>query len=131
MASRPPGYTVTSRRNSQPVYTMGAPPPSERGRRISEVPAPPVGISAPSAQAGINPQVDEKTSRKSRTGKDIIESVPFDPDYYNPDGSLRTVHKMPDFNTSYAEASKARYIRHTRAIENERELQTHEIFDKS
>lgn len=63
--------------------------------------------------------------------QDIIENVPFDPDYYNPDGSLRTVHKMPDFNASYAEASKARYIRHTRAIENERELQTHEIFDKS
>nr|KAG5703026.1 hypothetical protein BaRGS_016187 [Batillaria attramentaria] len=58
------------------------------------------------------------------------DSPNFDPEHYNPDGSLRTVHKMPDFNTSYDEASKARYIRHRKVLDREKELSVNEVFEK-
>ena len=48
---------------------------------------------------------------------------------YNPDGSLRTMHTMPDFSQSVAEAKKARYIRHKEKQSYETELSVREIFE--
>ena len=48
---------------------------------------------------------------------------------YNPDGSLRTMHTMPDFSQSLAEAKKARYIRHKEKQVYETELSVKQIFE--
>uniref|UniRef100_A0A0B7B3B5 Uncharacterized protein n=1 Tax=Arion vulgaris TaxID=1028688 RepID=A0A0B7B3B5_9EUPU len=53
----------------------------------------------------------------------------WDPEHYNPDGSLRTMHKLPGFDQSYAQAMKARYIRH-KDHQGEKELSIREIFEK-
>ncbi|BFZ20667.1 hypothetical protein BsWGS_23706 [Bradybaena similaris] len=58
-------------------------------------------------------------------------SVIFDPDQYNPDGSLKTVHKLPGFDQSYAQAMKARYVRHKVLSDREKELSVNEIFGRS
>ena len=55
----------------------------------------------------------------------------YDPEVYNADGSLRTVHQLPDFDDSYQQARKARYCRSKEHLERERELGIKEIFDKS
>lgn len=54
----------------------------------------------------------------------------WDPEQYNPDGSLRTVHRLPGFDQSYAQAMKARYIRHRTVVDREKELTVNQIFDK-
>lgn len=51
-------------------------------------------------------------------------------DMYNPDGTPRTVHTMPSFETRWEEAQKARYIRTTKLRESETELSVKEIFEK-
>jgi hypothetical protein len=63
--------------------------------------------------------------------QDIPESSSFDPEKYNPDGSLRTMHRIPSFSDAYAEAGKARYIRHKELVEREKELSIKQIFDKN
>ena len=54
----------------------------------------------------------------------------YDPEVYNADGSLRTVHNLPDFVQSYEQARKARYIRSKENLEKEKELSIKQIFDK-
>ena len=54
----------------------------------------------------------------------------YDPEVYNADGSKRTVHQLPDFDESYQQARKARYIRSKENLEKERELAIKDIFDK-
>ncbi|KAH3798051.1 uncharacterized protein LOC127837899 [Dreissena polymorpha] len=54
----------------------------------------------------------------------------FDPDVYNADGSLRTVHQMVNFEDAWAEAQKARYIRTKEQLERDKELSVKEIFEK-
>ncbi|CAG5135129.1 unnamed protein product [Candidula unifasciata] len=69
-----------------------------------------------------------RTSRhEALTGE---HSSSFDPEVYNPDGSLRTVHKLPSFDQSYADARNTRYIRHRERSENEKELSVDQIFEK-
>ncbi|CAG5124522.1 unnamed protein product [Candidula unifasciata] len=58
-------------------------------------------------------------------------SVIFDPEQYNPDGSLKTMHKLPGFDQSYAQAMKARYVRHQQLTDKEKELSVNEIFGRS
>ncbi|BFZ06022.1 hypothetical protein BsWGS_09061 [Bradybaena similaris] len=53
-----------------------------------------------------------------------------DPELYNPDGSLRTVYKLPSFDQSYADARNTRYIRHKERTESETELSVDQIFEK-
>ncbi|ELU10580.1 hypothetical protein CAPTEDRAFT_194047 [Capitella teleta] len=51
---------------------------------------------------------------------------------HNHDGSLRTVHLMPDFKTAYREAKKARYVRTYPGKQwFEKELSIGDIFDKN
>lgn len=54
----------------------------------------------------------------------------FDPEVYNADGTLRTVHQMPNPNVAWEEAQKARYIRTKDLLERDKELSVQEIFAK-
>ncbi|XP_043556104.1 coiled-coil domain-containing protein 190 [Chiloscyllium plagiosum] len=54
----------------------------------------------------------------------------YDSEFYAPDGLPRTMHTMPSFLEAFAEAKKARYIRHRVKTEDERELSISEIFAK-
>ncbi|XP_077784311.1 coiled-coil domain-containing protein 190 [Podarcis muralis] len=56
------------------------------------------------------------------------ERLIMDPEAYAADGRLRTIYARPDFLKSYAEARKARYIRHKNAPAWEKELSLQEIF---
>ncbi|XP_033006887.1 coiled-coil domain-containing protein 190 [Lacerta agilis] len=56
------------------------------------------------------------------------ERLIVDPEAYAADGRLRTMYARPDFLKSYAEARKARYIRHKNAPAWEKELSLQEIF---
>ncbi|XP_034979494.1 coiled-coil domain-containing protein 190 isoform X2 [Zootoca vivipara] len=57
------------------------------------------------------------------------EGLIMDPEAYAADGRLRTMYARPDFLKSYAEARKARYIRHHKnAPAWEKELSLQEIF---
>ncbi|XP_078075303.1 uncharacterized protein ccdc190 [Mustelus asterias] len=58
------------------------------------------------------------------------ESPPYDSEFYAPDGLLRTIHTMPSFLEAFAEAKKARYIRHRTKTDDEKELTISEIFGK-
>ncbi|XP_069793875.1 coiled-coil domain-containing protein 190 [Narcine bancroftii] len=49
-------------------------------------------------------------------------------EFYAPDGLPRTVHTMPNFHEAFAEARKARYIRHR--SKPERELSISDVFRK-
>jgi hypothetical protein len=62
---------------------------------------------------------------KAKAGEQVFDGL-----RYNPDGSLRTVHTLPDFQSSLREAMKARYLRMKGAQWIERELSTSEIFGK-
>jgi len=63
--------------------------------------------------------------------QDISDGPSFDPDHYNPDGTLRTIHRLPNFGEAYAEASKARYVRHRDLLDREKELTVKQIFEDS
>ena len=59
---------------------------------------------------------------------DDTTELKFDRDKYNPDGSLRTVHTLPDFTLSFNEAVKARYLRSRQKQWFERELSVSECW---
>lgn len=130
--SRPPRTSFAAsgpgsnpnRRFSQPAF------PSQAGRRVSEVSGISRADTLPSSMGG-GPPEDKSPPRKGRVGKDAPEPGIFDPEKYNPDGSLRTMHRIPSFNDAYAEAAKARYIRHKELIDREKELTIKQIFDKN
>eukprot|EP00079_Xenopus_tropicalis_P009611 XP_002933820.1 PREDICTED: coiled-coil domain-containing protein 190 [Xenopus tropicalis] len=69
-------------------------------------------------------------SLRQRRGSLLKENLVFDEEVYAPDGSLRTVHTMPDLMQSLEEARKARYIRHRHRPDFEKELSVQEIFQK-
>lgn len=71
---------------------------------------------------------DIKNARKTSRAVAMLPS--YDADMHNPDGTLRTVHNMPTFESAWEEAQKARYIRSKHTLERERELSINEIFDK-
>ncbi|KAK0042454.1 hypothetical protein Bpfe_028107, partial [Biomphalaria pfeifferi] len=47
------------------------------------------------------------TRRSSRVELPSDKTTPYDPEHFNPDGSLRTVHRLPGFEQAYAQAQKA------------------------
>ncbi|XP_069121735.1 uncharacterized protein [Argopecten irradians] len=59
---------------------------------------------------------------------ELLRKPVLDPDMYNVDGSLKTMHTLPKFEKCYEEAKKARYIRSKEKQERDRELTTKEIF---
>ena len=67
--------------------------------------------------------------QNANKGQDL--SVGFDQVTYNPDGSLRTVHVLPDPDASFREARKARYIRNRGPEWEERALSVSDIFVQS
>ncbi|KAK2149028.1 hypothetical protein LSH36_471g04006 [Paralvinella palmiformis] len=74
--------------------------------------------------------LETTTSRKAQKKRRNSESNAFDSSKYNPDGSVRTVHVLPDMKTRMKEARKARYIRHKEPMDRERELSISEILGK-
>ena len=74
-----------------------------------------------------------KNSKNKKSAKEDEDSKEpaFDAMKYNPDGTLRTVHVMPDFKNSFHEAKKARYIRNKERQWFEKELSIREIFDRN
>ncbi|XP_019357560.1 PREDICTED: coiled-coil domain-containing protein 190 isoform X2 [Gavialis gangeticus] len=52
----------------------------------------------------------------------------FDTEAFGPESHFRTMHTRPSFLELYAEARKARYIRHKGIPDSERELSLQEIF---
>ncbi|XP_046381740.1 uncharacterized protein LOC124152745 [Haliotis rufescens] len=76
----------------------------------------------------------DKARRASRPRGPAVDAhkkpMDFDPEHYNPDGSLRRIHAMPSSDKTWEEAKKARYIRSKEATERERELSVDEIFGK-
>ncbi|WAR31636.1 hypothetical protein MAR_034178 [Mya arenaria] len=75
---------------------------------------------------------DTKSKADDKKSKPVPKAMfpAFDPDTYNPDGSLRTVHQMPEFDQRWEQAEKARYIRTKDLLDRDRELSVNEIFDK-
>ena len=69
-----------------------------------------------------------KQKGKKKGVEEDEEGPKFDSYRYNPDGTIRTMHLLPDFSSSLEEAMKARYIRHTEKQWFERELNVTEIF---
>ncbi|CAL1546937.1 unnamed protein product [Lymnaea stagnalis] len=102
---------------------VSAPAPSQTGSSSSSVNTTPI-ILAPVSQV----RSPRRNSRAELGAGD--KSVSWDPEQYNPDGSLRTVHRLPGFDQSYAQAMKARYIRHRTVVDREKELTVNQIFDK-
>ena len=49
---------------------------------------------------------------------------------FNADGSMRTMHTLPDFNTAFNEAKKARYLRKKDSLMNDRSLDMDAIFGR-
>ncbi|KYO39860.1 hypothetical protein Y1Q_0006726 [Alligator mississippiensis] len=58
----------------------------------------------------------------------IHEKQVFDTEAFAHESHFRTMHTRPSFLELYAEARKARYIRHKGIPDSERELSLHEIF---
>ncbi len=76
------------------------------------------------------PSPNRQKKKKKSKGDEEEERNSFDRLRYNPDGSLRTVHMMPDFQESITQAMKARYVRHKCKQWYERELSVKEILAK-
>ena len=69
--------------------------------------------------------------KKKLSKVDSMTSIPaFDSDLYNPDGSMRARHTLPNLEDSLREASRARYIRHKYKPSMEKELSVSDIFYK-
>jgi len=70
--------------------------------------------------------------RPSRAVLEIPDSIKYshNPEDFNPDGSLKTMHVMPKLDKSYAEARKTRYVRHRDTPEWEKSLTVKEVFNK-
>ncbi|XP_069087607.1 coiled-coil domain-containing protein 190 [Pleurodeles waltl] len=78
---------------------------------------------------------DSKTSNQPSSTTPRRPSIPadvltFDEEIYAPDGYLRTMHTMPDFEQSIEQAKKARYVRHRVNPEWNKELSVDEIFER-
>ncbi|KAK3588646.1 hypothetical protein CHS0354_038878 [Potamilus streckersoni] len=69
-------------------------------------------------------------SKDKRSQIKVPITINYEQERYNPDGSLRTVHQLPDQQKSWEEAKKARYIRSRVKREHETELTIDEIFNK-
>ncbi|OCT85444.1 coiled-coil domain-containing protein 190 [Xenopus laevis] len=83
--------------------------------------------------SGVVPQRLGHTNTQSvgqRRGSLFKENLVFDKEVYAPDGSLRTIHTMPDLNKSLEEARNARYIRYRHRPDFEQELSVQDIFQK-
>ena len=84
----------------------------------------------------VTKEVSQKPSKKQKTKKkksdDQESDIPkFDSYRYNPDGSVRTMHQLPDFLESLKEAQKARYLRQKDKQWYEKELTVRDIFENS
>ncbi|XP_041064713.1 coiled-coil domain-containing protein 190 [Carcharodon carcharias] len=75
-------------------------------------------------------QIKSRESTSSPQLSACQESTPYDSEFYAPDGLPRTMHTMPSFLEAFAEAKKARYIRHRTKTDDEKELTISEIFGK-
>ncbi|GFR62595.1 hypothetical protein ElyMa_000134400 [Elysia marginata] len=116
-----------------PAAAAASPGESSSSSSVSDTTAAATKLGGPPLVLAPVSQINRSPRKNSRTEAALAaaeKATKFDPDYYNPDGSLRTMHKLPHFEQSYAQAMQARYIRHTKPIEREQELSVQQIFDK-
>ena len=66
-----------------------------------------------------------------RKGMPLNIDVVFDQETYAPDGSLRTMHMLPDPEECFEEAKKARYLRWRGPNNDDVELTVNQIFGKN
>jgi len=85
-------------------------------------------LSSPIVMKPIS-QLSGQGRRPSRV-VDLPDKFAHNPDDFNPDGSLRTLHSMPKLGDSLKDAKKTRYVRHRDQQEWEKSLSINEIFDK-
>ncbi|XP_022107082.1 uncharacterized protein LOC110988132 [Acanthaster planci] len=83
-----------------------------------------------STTSGLGNLMPRRKNHSTGSGPHPMDMV-FDQETYAPDGSLRTMHMLPDPKDSFEEAKKARYLRWRGPHEEEVELTVNEIFGKS
>lgn len=96
---------------------------------LTSQPVPQMVPRFPSNIEGSTSSTKVSKMKKTEEGKD--EKPVFDSYRYNPDGSIRTMHILPDLSGSLEEAKKARYIRHLDKQWYDKELKVNEIFEES
>ena len=60
--------------------------------------------------------------------QDIPDGPSYDPETYNPDGSVRTMHRLPNFVEAYEQAKNANYVRPREIPDKDKQLSIKEIF---
>uniref|UniRef100_UPI00398E5EB7 coiled-coil domain-containing protein 190 n=1 Tax=Pristiophorus japonicus TaxID=55135 RepID=UPI00398E5EB7 len=119
ISGKPAGLDVANRRENQAADGQAEPGASDAKTSGSVVTGDPAPKPIKSRQSASSPQLSP-----------YLESASHDSEFYAPDGLPRTMHTMPSFLQAFAEAKKARYIRHRIRTEDERELSIGEIFGK-
>ena len=91
--------------------------------------APQNKLKAAKPPAGPKPKAKPKPAAKAQP-EDSSDPTKIDLEKYNPDGSLRTMHVLPDFQESLHEALKARYLRSRYKQWYEREMSVSECWSE-
>ena len=120
---------ITRRLTQQHIIIDDAAPTTTR------VPAvlPPLGDRGSDSGVVFNPSTRQKRLTRMYSKNGIV-SHEFNEFSYNPDGTsvpdgrLRTMHTLPDFEKSIKEAKKTRYVRHKKKQWFETELSVNDIF---
>ncbi|OWF37413.1 uncharacterized protein LOC110467463 [Mizuhopecten yessoensis] len=113
----------SNRKQNNRKGTTSAGPEISAGNTNSDISASP-GKQEP--EDAPRPRPERRMSKQQVD--ELLRKPVLDPDMYNADGSLKTMFSLPNFDSSYEEAKKARYIRTNEKLERDRELTTKEIF---
>lgn len=108
--------------NPTPVVRKSAEMPSAPNSREKRQPTPAKNTS--------NANVKDATPVR-KTSKSSENQLNIEGPLLGPDGTLRTVHQIPESDKAWDEAKKARYIRTRDLMERDRELSITEIFDQA
>lgn len=120
----------------KPEEVFNAPREPERDATHSNLD---VGDSGESKTKTVQSSVKQKTPavKKDMKAKQKMKEkdaepedgvLKFDASKYNPDGSIRMMHRLPDFGESLTQALRARYVRNNFKSWYERELTVGQIF---
>ncbi|CAK8673704.1 unnamed protein product [Clavelina lepadiformis] len=72
---------------------------------------------------------ENKQRRSSRINFEEEDNLIFDTDLYAPDGRIRMVHMMPEFQQAFREARQTRYVRTKEKRDIETQLSASQIFE--
>ncbi|XP_071802490.1 uncharacterized protein [Asterias amurensis] len=88
-------------------------------------------VSSVTGNAKLRKKKTSVGSDSKQKGIPLNFDMVFDQDTYAPDGSLRTMHMLPDPMETFEEAKKARYLRWRGPKEDDIELTVNQIFGKA